>query len=152
MQTSLNVTSIDGSNKKSTKSITYVNPEATNAELKTLAQKFNAISTNEYQDAERIDRQSVEEPSKHTPTFTVGTWSTISANAVQATYEYSEEPKIIWALASGNDVGIATNTAQHTITLIFKDGTIKEKIFKMYSPAYQNSTAKQFTITFTPQV
>lgn len=70
MQTSLNVTSIDSNNKKSTKSITYVNPNATNAELKTLAQKFNAISTNEYQDAERIDRQSVEE-SKPQPTLTL---------------------------------------------------------------------------------
>ena len=89
MQTSLNVTSLDGSNKKSTKSITYINPNATNAELKTLAQKFNAISTNEYQDAERIDRQSVEEtsPTKQEPTLEV----TLSAEQLTGGWGFNGE-------------------------------------------------------------
>ena len=62
MQTNLNVTSLDGENNKSTKAITFVNSNSTNAQLKTLAQKFTAISSNTYQDAERINRMSVEEP------------------------------------------------------------------------------------------
>ena len=149
MQTSLNVTSLDGSNKKSTKSITYVNPDATNSELKTLAQKFNAISTNEYQDAERIDRQSVEESAKTVPTLTVGEWSTISANAVQTSYTYSEGSKIIWALCNSSDVGIATSISNKTITLIFKDGVIKSKSFKLYSPESSTSENRTFVIDFT---
>ena len=76
MQTNLNVTSLDGENKKSTKAITFVNSNSTNAQLKTLAQKFTAISSNTYQDAERINRMSVEEPysppvPKQTPTLSV---------------------------------------------------------------------------------
>lgn len=61
MQVSLNITSIDSSQNKKTKGLTYINPEATNAELKTAAQKFNAISQNQYLDAERIERMSVDE-------------------------------------------------------------------------------------------
>lgn len=61
MQVSLNITSLDSSNNKKSKSLTYINPNATNAELKIAAQKFTAISRNEYIDAERIERMSVEE-------------------------------------------------------------------------------------------
>lgn len=62
MQVSLNIISLDSSHNKKTKSLTYINPNATNAQLETAAQKFNAISSNTYIDAERISRQSVSEP------------------------------------------------------------------------------------------
>ncbi|MBR4152179.1 MAG: hypothetical protein IKT98_04405 [Selenomonadaceae bacterium] len=62
MQTSLNITYADSSLKKSTKSLTYVNPEATNAELEIAASLFSAISQNDYVGAERIDRMNVTEP------------------------------------------------------------------------------------------
>ena len=62
MQVSLNITSIDSSQNKKSKSLTYINPNATNAQLQTAAQKFTAISSNTYIDAERITRQSVSEP------------------------------------------------------------------------------------------
>lgn len=76
MQTSLNITYADSSLKKSTKSLTYINPEATNAQLETAASLFSAISNNNYVGAERIDRIDVSEPeptppTKPTPTLTL---------------------------------------------------------------------------------
>lgn len=73
MQTSLNITSVDANNKKVTKSLTYINKSATNAQLKTAAQKFNAISQNTYSEADRIIKMSVEEPygEKIEPTLTI---------------------------------------------------------------------------------
>ena len=62
MQTSLNITYADSNLKKSTKSLTYINPEATNAELEVAASLFSAISQNDYVGAERIDRMNVTEP------------------------------------------------------------------------------------------
>ena len=63
MQTNLNVIGYDTlNNKKTTKAITYVNSNATNAQLKTLAQKFTAISQHiTYTDAQRVITMSVEE-------------------------------------------------------------------------------------------
>jgi len=81
MQTSLNITSVDANNKKVTKSLTYVNPNATNAQLETAAQKFNAISQNTYTDADRIIKMSVTEPytpAKTEPTLTIGEFSFVT--------------------------------------------------------------------------
>lgn len=94
MQTSLNITSVDSNNNKQTKSLTYINPNASNAELKTAAQKFNAISQNTYTEADRIIKMSVEEsynPAPKTePTLSIGTWTltqdTIQGAQAQITY------------------------------------------------------------------
>lgn len=83
MQVSLNITSVDSSQNKKSKSLTYINPNATNAQLQTAAQKFNAISSNTYVDAEKISRQSVSEPdptSKTEPTLTVDSTGAITYN------------------------------------------------------------------------
>ena len=47
--------------KKVTKAITNINPEKDNATLKTFAQKVNALTTNNYVDATRVNKMSVEE-------------------------------------------------------------------------------------------
>lgn len=82
MQTSLNITYADSSQNKSTKSLTYINPAATNAQLDTAASLFSAISNNTYIDAERIDRTNVKEaqPSKPEPTCTFGSWTDTAVN------------------------------------------------------------------------
>ena len=49
--------------KKVTKAISNINPEKDNTVLKTFAQKVNALTTNTYVGATRINKQSVEEAS-----------------------------------------------------------------------------------------
>ena len=60
MDTSLIINATNG-NKKVTKAITNINPEKDNAILKTFAQKVNALTTNSYVDATRVDKMSVNE-------------------------------------------------------------------------------------------
>lgn len=60
MDTSL-IISATNSGKKVTKAITNINPEKDNAVLKTFAQKVNALTTNTYVDATRVNKMSVEE-------------------------------------------------------------------------------------------
>lgn len=58
-QTSVNITVADSSLKKSAKSLTFVNPQATDAQLYQTATLFTAISTNTFVGAERIDRKTL---------------------------------------------------------------------------------------------
>lgn len=48
-------------NEKKQKSITYINPNATNANLKTLAQGITALTISSYIDAYKVLKQSVDE-------------------------------------------------------------------------------------------
>ena len=72
MDTSL-IINATNSGKKIQKAITNINPEKDNATLKTFAQKVNALTTNEYIDATRVNKMSVNESSagKPEPTFTI---------------------------------------------------------------------------------
>lgn len=58
-QTSITITVTDSSDKKATKSLTYVNPQASDAQLYQTAQLFTAISNNNFIGAERIDRKTL---------------------------------------------------------------------------------------------
>lgn len=60
MQVSVNITVADANLNKSTKSLTYVNPEATDAQLYQAAVLFTAISQNSFVSAERIERKVLE--------------------------------------------------------------------------------------------
>lgn len=60
MDTSLIISSTNAG-KKLQKAITNINPEKDNAVLKTFAQKVNALTTNTYLDATRVNKMSVEE-------------------------------------------------------------------------------------------
>lgn len=60
MDTSLIISSTN-SGKKLQKAITNINPDKDNAVLKTFAQKVNALTTNNYVDATRVNKMSVEE-------------------------------------------------------------------------------------------
>ena len=56
-KTSLTMTMRDQGLKESTKSLTYINPNATDQQLLQTAILFSRISTNEFIAAERIDRK-----------------------------------------------------------------------------------------------
>ena len=81
MDTSL-IINATNSGKKVTKAITNINPAKDNSILKTFAQKINALTTNNYVAATRINKQSVEEADHvlivNSENFT-GTAPTVSA-------------------------------------------------------------------------
>lgn len=67
-KTSLIIESTDQSGKKLSRSVTDIKPDATNEQLRTFAQRFNALSTNTFEDAIRVQRRSVG-TEKPAPTF-----------------------------------------------------------------------------------
>lgn len=66
MKTDLIINSKAG-NKAVAKTITNVNPEVTNDKLETFAGMVNALSTNTYQNASRVDKKDVTEADTPTP-------------------------------------------------------------------------------------
>lgn len=61
MDSSLIINSTDTTGKKLQKSITNLNPNITNATAKEFAQKLNALTTNTYNGAIRINKIDVDE-------------------------------------------------------------------------------------------
>lgn len=56
---SLVISSTDQSSKKNTNTVTNLNPEATNAQIKQLAQKLIAFTTDTYVGASKVTKESV---------------------------------------------------------------------------------------------
>jgi len=56
---SLVIQSTDGSDKKQTNTITNINPEATNEQIKMFAQKIIALTTDSYQGVTKVTKESV---------------------------------------------------------------------------------------------
>lgn len=67
--------SIDQSGTTSTTTISYINPEATNSEMKGFAQRLNALTTNTYKESDKVETTNLDNApdSKEliTPTFTL---------------------------------------------------------------------------------
>lgn len=163
MQTSLNITYADSSLKKSTKSLTYINPEATNTQLETAASLFSAISQNDYVGAERIDRMNVTEPSpyptpKTEPTFNV---TASSANDHFHNFDYDGDGELS---ANYKFVTVQGGTADNGFTMINTGTKVLRNwevnstgqasmisnfagTINVYSPETENYAAKEFTVT-----
>ena len=162
MQVSLNITSIDSSQNKKTKGLTYINPEATNAELKTAAQKFNAISRNQYLDAERIERMSVDEvvPGNTSP-FEIDAlqdddgedvdYSTIAnydySKSLTATFKYNGSNGVLSCATFAkynSDTDVSTSKLNLTIN---DDGTVIAVIEEpgIVTLIVENTTTHKFT-------
>lgn len=60
METALNIKSTNTSNKDVSKSISNINPNATNANLYTFAVDFNALSTHSFVNVVRIDKTTLQ--------------------------------------------------------------------------------------------
>ena len=56
---SLVITSTDTSEKKNTTTVTNINPEATNAQIKQLAQKLIAFTTDTYVGVTKVTKEEV---------------------------------------------------------------------------------------------
>lgn len=131
MNTSVNIITSDIANKKSTKAISNINPEVSNDNLKQAAQLFTAISTNTYQDANRIITMSVDEEynppvTKIEPTLTLDkNYGTITYNGdgqlfalLNANYQYILNDN---NLTVRNSEG--TITSSYSITIYASEGT-----------------------------
>ena len=96
METSLIVNQTATNNKKIQKTITYANPEASNANLKLFGQKLTGLTTNTFNGADRVNKQDVDEPDsgggsqKLTPTFTLN----FDFNNMTGTYTYNGDGEI----------------------------------------------------------
>ena len=162
MQTSLNITYADSSLKKSTKSLTYINPEATNAQLETAASLFSAISQNDYVGAERIERIDVSEPEptptvKPDPTFTPS-----YAGGHNISYTYTGEATMLFGnyqyitIQSGSVTDgyvRPRKISSHSIEFCEYPGgnpslmSNFQGTVTVYSPETENYAAKEFTVT-----
>lgn len=99
METSLIVNSTTQTNTKKQRSFTSVNPEASNADLQTFAQKVVAMTNNSYSGATRVNKIDVTEPdpspsSKTEPTLTLGPFGSErwgSYRRAELTYETDGE-------------------------------------------------------------
>lgn len=68
MATSVNIISTTSNNKTVSKSITNINPQVSNQNLKTAAQLFTAISDTTFKSADRIVKMNVDEEYAPPPT------------------------------------------------------------------------------------
>jgi len=104
MQTSIIITSTDPSGKKKQHTVTNIDPTATNAELSEFAQMVNALSTSDYVETNRVDKQNVLESSpsnKIEAVITVDNSGVVSYNGDGTLYyQYGESEA--YTLRSGD--------------------------------------------------
>lgn len=136
-KTDLKIYSTDaGTGAKITSSVSYVNPTASSNVLKSFAQQLNALTTNNYTSADRIDTTNVdtEDPTPITKSFrettitgaTRGSTATITYN-VTTTQQGS--PFVVFLTQSGDDYSVSylpttdgtTTATQKTVTCTVPD-------------------------------
>lgn len=141
METSLVIKSKDTAQKEVTKSLTNINPNVSNANLKTAAQMFTSISSGTYYDATRVNKIGVDEEypgAKIEPTLTVGAWSAITyqdKNGVQAEITYNGDGNLFV-----NTTKLATTFGSNPTNLFI--GTTDSFTGTLYASEGTNYAAK----------
>lgn len=105
MQKSLIINSVDQSGNARAKSITNINPEASNEQLQEFAQRLTALSTNTYSGASVVTKSDVTEAvgggvasGKQKPTITWGTIPSDGPRKYEGNIEYtlnSDTPTVL---------------------------------------------------------
>lgn len=85
MSTSLSIKGKTPSNDAITSTINYVNPNATNAQLESLATAMNDLTTNTIADVIKITKESLTEPSSKLSRNMTITPATVSFSSLQST-------------------------------------------------------------------
>lgn len=123
MKTSVILTATDLSGKKLQKTLTNINSNATAAQLKTLAQGLNGLTTNTYVETGRVDKIVCDlETGKTTPTLTLATASATKAAVAAAEGAYENEityngDGVLTVLTSG--AGIVATIEDDTLYVTF---------------------------------
>lgn len=131
------------SGKKVTKAITNINPEKDNSILKTFAQKVNALTTNSYVDATRVNKMSVEEQGgggKTEPTLTIDN---------KGRYSYDGDGEIFGYLDTA-DVGLYINRVDKTCSIIVTgDPAIPPVTYTITLHATEGTNYAAKTVSYT---
>lgn len=122
---------IAATGKNTTTNITHVNTEATSDQLKGLATRLNAFTTNEYQQADRVntinvDTEQVPASGKTAPTLTVGDRYSSGSPDYDACFPITYDGDgTIESLVVGSLTGTANNTFANLG--VYENGVVKIK-------------------------
>lgn len=123
MKSSLIINSIDANNQARQKSFANINPNATDANVCTFAKKVNALTTNEFVSAIRVDKKPLDDSTpepvvKQTPTLTLSEF-TKDGTTYTATITYTGDGELTTTTGSIDDVTLiveATETFSGTLS------------------------------------
>lgn len=123
MKSSLIINSIDANNQARQKSFPNINPNATDANVCTFAKKVNALTTNEFVSAIRVDKKPLDDSTpepvvKQTPTLTLSEF-TKDGTTYTATITYNGDGELTTTTGSIDDVTLiveATETFSGTLS------------------------------------
>ena len=103
MATSLIMATTSQAGDTATRSITHIDPTATNAELKDFAESINGLTTNTLSDARRVDTTSLIKDTKLERNLQLSS-STISASTISTNIETPTKITLTGAAVDGNDL------------------------------------------------
>lgn len=163
-KTSIVYESLNTSGVKKQRSITNVNPQASGADMRQLAQGFNSLSNNTWVGARRVDTTDLANAvAKQTPTFTVNPVQIISSAAGSTvTLAYNgDADKFIFPIpnAQGNVIRrvnvsdlapVSGNTGQWTVKLS-TTGTGVDGNFIIQVPETNNYYAAEVSVKIIAQ-
>lgn len=133
-------------NQSITTTLTYVNPEANSTTLKTFATKLNALTTNIYEEANRVQTINVdtEETPKKIPTITFAkTTYTLSQGHIYIPLTDIQTD------STGNIWGIATFNAGGTDQV--REATIRDNNLYIQNVTYPTTITLKLAIETTEQ-
>ena len=159
---SVSVTGITTQNKDNSRTLGYVNPEATNAQLKQMAIAYNALSTKTYQGGEKIVRTDINDPDTSKPIPTLTTTETQGSDMWYIDITYDGDGEIAYQIDDDRNspdaaIKIAmtqkrnVNNTQPSQIAIIKGtvGNVHAKLY-IYSTETENYAANKVTIEKTP--
>lgn len=145
---------IAATGKNSTTNITHVNSEATSQQLKGLATRLNALTTNEYQQADRVntinvDTEDVPTGGKTAPTFTVGQRYTGDhfAACFPLTYDGDGTVNAIAAVGSQGSIRTYNGTYADNVVTFASIGTETIAVVAITATETENYGSAGITIT-----
>ncbi len=147
MQRSLSIDSIRTgvyAGKKNTKTLGYVNPDATAAQMQSTVQKYNALSTKIYEDATVVEKYPVDEQTtakKIVPQITLGSWRPTTGAGKVADITCTSDATTILSSTPEAHVAESQGTLQAWTTAAGVSGVFYVNETDKYSPAVIPFTA-----------
>lgn len=160
---SVSITATTQQNKDKTRTLGYVNPEATNEQLQQMAAAYNALSTKVYQNGEKIVRTDLADPEpgtgKQEPTLTATTeYNAVSARKVTITYNgdgelfFRIEPKSMNNASVHWGLNQPSGENNNSVFVEFSSGNFDNNVtLKIHATEGTNYAAKTITVDSWPQ-
>lgn len=138
MRRTISVKSKTTLGKEKTKTLTYINPDATKAQMQTTISKYNALSSNTYEDASVIETRSITETQQTEPNLSIGEWTTTGENQYSTPITYNGDGNLV---VTNNNFSVDGTTLKANgngqTTYLFATGTTNyyAKDISVTSPA-----------------